>query len=164
MVANPPYMGNSSFNKILKDFVISNYGEGKQDLYGVYILRNLEFCAPDGVVAMITIPNWMFLSSFEGLRRTLLQTSFIESMVHNGRGVWGSDFGSCSFTLHKTPDTTRKGTYKRLFDKHVNVATNEELERRFFERDPYFAASNNFEKIPGSPIAYWVSERVARGI
>jgi hypothetical protein len=160
VVANPPYMGTGSFNKVVKDFVNSNYSEGKQDLYGVYILRNLEFCASDGVVAMITIPNWMFLSSFEGLRQTLLTTSFIESMVHNGRGVWGSDFGSCSFTLHKTPDATRKGTYKRLFDKHVNVATNEELERRFFERQPYYATSSDFEKIPGSPIAYWVSERV----
>ena len=160
VVANPPYMGSGSFNKAIKEFVQKNYQEGKQDLYGVYILRNLEFSAPGGVVAMLTIPNWMFLSSFEGLRDILLKTSFIESMVHNGRGVFGSDFGSCSFTVRKSVDKNRKGTYKRLFDKHVNVATNEELEKRFFERSPFYAKSGDFEKIPGSPIAYWVSEKV----
>ena len=160
VVANPPYMGSSSFNKGIKDFVLKNYKEGKQDLYGVYILRNLELSALNGIVSMITIPNWMFLSSFEGLRDILLSTSFVESMVHNGRGVFGSDFGSCSFTIRKSPNKDKAGTYKRLFDKHVNVATNEELEKRFFERSPHYAKSSDFEKIPGSPIAYWVSERV----
>ena len=160
VVANPPYMGSGSFNKSVKAFVHKTYKAGKQDLYGVYILRNFELVSDAGIVAMITIPNWMFLSSFEDLRKKLIETSFIETMSHNGRGVWGSDFGSVAFTIRRSQNKNALGIYKRLFDKHVNVATNEEIEKRFFKRKPHTAKSSDFEKIPGSPIAYWVSEKV----
>ncbi len=71
---------------------------------------------------MLTIPNWMFLSSFEDLRKFILETTFLESLVHNGRGVFGSEFGSCSFVIRKQVYQDRLGVFKRLFDKQGSVS------------------------------------------
>src|SRR5262249_27601037 len=133
VVANPPYMGSKYFTGPLKDFVNKEYPEGKADLYACFMLRNLAFCRPGGYVGLITIPNWMFLSSFADLRQRLFETVTIDSFVHNGRGIWGSDFGSCSFVLRNSHLPQYRGTFRRLFEKQGSVASNEELERRFFE-------------------------------
>ena len=160
VVANPPYMNNGYFNNMLKRFANKKYSLGKADLYGCFILRNLDLCDENGFVGMITIPNWMFLWSFEKLRYEILRNYSIDSLVHNGRGIWGSDFGSCSFVIRKTAVTKYRGVYKRLFDKQGSVSIVAELERRFFEHRDYGVFSDDFKKIPGSPIAYWVSQRV----
>ena len=136
------------------------YKAGKADLYAAFTLRNVQFSKKLGHVGMITIPNWMFLSSFDQLRNTIFRSAPITSLVHNGRGVWGSDFGSCSYVLMRSSPCGFNGRFLRLFDKQGSVASNEELERRF-HTNPRFSTSNiEFKKIPGSPVAYWVSERV----
>ncbi|MEA5566666.1 BREX-1 system adenine-specific DNA-methyltransferase PglX [Anabaena sp. UHCC 0399] len=163
VVANPPYMGSGSFNDVVKNFVNKNYQNGKGDLYACYIIRNIEFCIDHGSIAMLTIPNWMFLSGFEELRKSILETTFLESLVHNGRGVFGSDFGSCSFIIRNKVDYNGLGVFKRLFDKQGSVASNEELEQRFFNNSDYYTKPADFVKIPGSPIAYWVSGKVREG-
>ncbi|MCL6750470.1 BREX-1 system adenine-specific DNA-methyltransferase PglX [Nostoc sp. CCCryo 231-06] len=160
VVANPPYMGGGSFNDVVKEFVNNNYKAGKGDLYACYILRNIEFCIDNGSFAMLTIPNWMFLSSFEDLRKFILETTFLESLVHNGRGVFGSDFGSCSFVIRKQVYRDGLGIFKRLFDKQGSVASNEELEQRFFNSINYYTKPSDFGKIPGSAIAYWISNQL----
>ncbi|MCR3965132.1 BREX-1 system adenine-specific DNA-methyltransferase PglX, partial [Aeromonas veronii] len=119
-----------------------------------------NICINNGRVGMITIPNWMFLSSFEDIRKLVVSETFIENFVHNGRGVWGSDFGSCSFVFKKTKIPKAKGSYKRLFHKPGSVASNNELIERFFNFPEYYAMSEDFKSIPGSPIAYWASEKV----
>jgi hypothetical protein len=160
VVANPPYMGSGSFNDVVKKFVNKNYQYGKGDLYACYIIRNIDFCLEYGSIAMLTIPNWMFLSSFAELRKLILETTFLESLVHNGRGVFGSDFGSCSFVIRNKIYYNGLGVFKRLFDKQGSVASNEELEQRFFNNSNYYTKPADFAKIPGSAIAYWVSDRV----
>jgi len=160
VVANPPYMGASYFNPNLKDYVKRHFAEGKDDLYGCFILRNAEFCKLNGSFAMITIPNWMFLVSFEKLRNKLFKGLTIDSLIHNGRGVFGSDFGSCSFVIKNACLSRYKGVFKRLFEKQGSVASNTELVRRFFDTNNFFAASDEFRKIPSSPVAYWVSSKV----
>ena len=158
VVANPPYMGSKFYCAALKMFVNSSYKAGKADLYASFTLRNIQFSKRSGHIGMITIPNWMFLSSFEELRNTIFQSAPITSLVHNGRGVWGSDFGSCSYILMRSSPRDFKGVFLRLFDKQGSVSSNEALERRF-HTNPRFSTSNIiFEKIPGSPVAYWVSE------
>ena len=160
VVANPPYMGSKFYCAVLKKFVNSFYKAGKADLYAAFTLRNIQFSKKLGYVGMITIPNWMFLSSFNQLRSAIFRSAPIASLVHNGRGVWGSDFGSCSYVLMRSSPRRFKGRFLRLFDKQGSVASNEELERRF-HTNPRFTTSNiEFKKIPGSPVAYWVSERV----
>ena len=160
VVANPPYMGSNFYCAALKKFMNAFYKAGKADLYAAFTLRNVQFSKKLGHVGMITIPNWMFLSSFDQLRNTIFRSAPITSLVHNGRGVWGSDFGSCSYVLMRSSPCGFNGRFLRLFDKQGSVASNEELERRFHS-NPRFSTSNiEFKKIPGSPVAYWVSERM----
>ena len=160
VVANPPYMGGKFYCAALKKFMNAFYKAGKADLYAAFALRNVQFSKKLGHVGMITIPNWMFLSSFDQLRNTIFRSAPITSLVHNGRGVWGSDFGSCSYVLMRSSPCGFNGRFLRLFDKQGSVASNEELERRF-HTNPRFSTSNiKFKKIPGSPVAYWLSERV----
>ena len=162
VVANPPYMGSKFYCATLKTFINSYYRVGRADLYASFTLRNIQFSKKLGHVGMITIPNWMFLSSFNHLRDKIFRSAPITSLVHNGRGVWGSDFGSCSYVLMPCAPCDYNGRFLRLFDKQGSVASNEVLKRRF-HTNPRFSTSNiEFKKIPGSPVAYWVSERVRK--
>ncbi len=166
VVANPPYMGDGGYNAQLKEFVEANFAEGMTDLYGAFILRNLQFVISKGLIGMITIPNWMFLQSFEQLRRHLLDKAQLRSLIFNGRGVWGSDFGSCSFTARTSPDISTMGVFKRLFKKQGEVNSNEELEQRFLDHSQFpisQASTAQFRMIPGSPIAFWVTDQMRRG-
>jgi type II restriction/modification system DNA methylase subunit YeeA len=157
VVANPPYMGGKYFSGKLKDFVADKYKEAKADLYACFIQRNLVFAKQNGFVGMITIPNWMFLSSFEDVRKSLFDNQTIDTFIHNGRGVFGSDFGSCSFVYRNCAFPHFRGTYRRLFDKQGSVATVDELEQRFLMASGYFASTDDLQKVPGYPIAYWLS-------
>ena len=162
VVANPPYMGSSSHNPKLKEMVKQDYDDAKSDLYAAFIHRNLDLLVPSGLVGMITIPNWMFLTSFEKVREYILVEKRIISLVHNGRGVWGSDFGSCSFILANSRAST-DGTYLRLFKRQGEVKHNDQLIEAFFDRDSfrqYKASQQQLMLIPGSPIAYWASDAV----
>ncbi|MBD5804525.1 N-6 DNA Methylase [Azoarcus sp. Aa7] len=159
VIANPPYMGSGFYCAELKQFVNSTYSEGKADLYGAFTLRNIQLAKPNGHVGMITIPNWMSLSSFEQLRSAVFKTAPILSLVHNGRGVWGSDFGSCTYVLRRAAPQGLIGRFLRLFENQGSVASNEELERRFHRNERLSTSNADFKKIPGSPVAYWLSNR-----
>ncbi len=164
VVANPPYMGGNKFNSALKALVTTEFNEAKADLYSCFMVRNLRLVVVRGICAMITLPNWMFLGSWEDLRKRILEENFIPSLVHNGRGLWGADFGSCAFILETSAKPESFGYYKRLFDKQGEVNTSETLEHRFLDDLKYpvmRASARRMLKIPGQPIAYWVSEVVA---
>ena len=158
VVANPPYMGSKYYSPTLKSFVNAEYKEAKADLYACFMQRNVAAASVNGFVGMITIPNWMFLSSFEELRKSLLDKQTIDTFIHNGRGVFGSDFGSCAFAFRDRSLPQYRGTYRRLFDKQGSVASNEELESRFFTSRSFMPHNADFGKIPGSPVAYWASD------
>ena len=160
VVANPPYMGGKYYSPLLKAFVYRQYSVAKGDLYGCFIQRNVASTNLNGFFGMITIPNWMFLSSFEELRTALFSQQTIDSFVHNGRGVFGSDFGSCSFVYRNAHLPTYRGTFRRLFDKQGSVASNEELTQRFSTSLEYTQSNAEFAKIPGSPVAYWMSDTI----
>jgi hypothetical protein len=162
VVANPPYMGSKYYTQALKAFVNKSYRDTKADLYACFIQRNAEFGAENGFVGMITIPNWMFLASFEDVRESLLAKRTLDTFIHNGRGVFGSDFGSCSFVYRNAPITAYRGVYRRLFDKQGSVASNDELETRFSTVSSYHASAADLALIPGSPIAYWVGSGTRR--
>jgi len=162
VVANPPYMGAAAMNPKLKSFIEKTLAAGKADSYSAFIQRNLSLVPRNGYIAMITIPNWMFLKTFEELRDILLKTASISSLVHCGRGVWGSDFGSCAFVIQSDTTLNRVGSFKRLFKRSGEVQSNEELEANFLNKTefPDFSARNaDFRRIHGYPIAYWASEK-----
>lgn len=158
VVANPPYMGNKYYEGSLKDFVAAQYKAGKPDLYACFILRNAALCKANAFAGMITIPNWMFLSSFESVRRFVLEHQAIDTFSHNGRGAFGSDFGSCSFVVRNKHLPDYRGSYRRLFDKAGSVSDNEVLRDRFLSAATHTATSESFEIIPGAPLAYWIGE------
>jgi hypothetical protein len=156
VVANPPYMGSKYYTPTLKSLVNTGYKHSKADLYACFMERAFIACKDSGMHAMINIPNWMFLSSFEEMRKAILGQQTVDSFVHNGRGVFGSDFGSCAFVIRKCHLPEYRGSYRRLFEKQGSVASNEELEARFHSTHTYTPPNADFAKIPGSPIAYWV--------
>lgn len=162
IAANPPYMGSGNMNDDLKNYINENYPISKSDLMTVFMELAISLTKEKGNIGMINLPSWMFLSSFENLREELLTNSYITSLIQFGRGIFGSDFGSVSFCLKKSKSNGRKGVFRRLFIEHVKVDSVETKEKRFLD-DSYgyhIADQSSFSKIPGSPIAYWISDKV----
>jgi type II restriction/modification system DNA methylase subunit YeeA len=156
VVANPPYMASRFYSSGLKSYIEANYKDAKPDLYAAFMKIAVDKLKNGGLAALITIPNWMFLSTFEPIRNFILNASHLTSLVHNGRGVFGSDFGSCAFVLRKGPIKSFRSKYLRLFTRQGSVASNEELKERFFSASVYTNTAANFEVIPGAPVAYWL--------
>lgn len=163
VVANPPYMGAKNMNAELKQFVQDHYEDGKADLFAAFILRNRQFIQHGAMLGMITMQSWMFLSSFEDLRRELLDSSSIETMTHLGAGAFDSIGGevvsTTAFTL-KNGSSSGNGTYIRL----VNVSGNDNQSNASINAikggtDYCFEVNQHeFAQIPGSPIVYWLSK------
>ena len=155
-VTNPPYMGSSSMNKFLASFAKENYPNEKNDMSTIMMRRCLLLCNNTGFIAMINIPVWMFLYSYEKLRTNLINTNTFINMIHNGRGIFGSDFGSVSFVIYAQNLINYISTYSRLFYKQGSVDSPDTLEKRFLKHEQtFYANQNNFQKVPGMPIAYW---------
>ncbi len=158
VVANPPYMGSRNMNGELKDYVFSNYPNSKNDLLTVFIEKTYDLTSLKGRFGLITLHGWMFTSTFEKLRENLVHNNDIESLIHVGRGLFGSDSGSVTFTMKK--EIHRGGTrlYKKLFIKEVNVDSISVKEKRFLDKlfGAYYFDQKNFDKIPGYGIAYWL--------
>lgn len=159
VVTNPPYMGAGGMNSDLKQFLESKYPKSKSDLMTAFMERALSINVKCGYWGMINLPSWMFLGTFEKFRKKLIDENFIESMLHLGRGIFGSDFGSVAFTLqNRKPQEFERGIYRRVFKEHVQVRTVEVIKQLFFQKDYGFFIANQreFRKTPGSPIGYWV--------
>ena len=162
VVTNPPYMGASGMNARLAEYVKSNYPNTKSDMSTVFMEKTVKMCKKTGYMSMINIPVWMFLSSYEKLRESLIAQDTFANMVHFGRGVFGSDFGTTAFVIAKSNIHGYKGTYCRLFEKQGAVDSVETKEKWFLEGKGRFVADqSNFSKIPGSPVAYWACKEMA---
>ena len=159
VVTNPPYMGSSNMSATLSAFVKKNYPDSKSDLFAAFIERCGDFARTDGYEALVTQHAWMFLSSYEKLRAKLLQKE-IMSMAHLGarafEEIGGEVVQTTAFVLTNQHIDGYAGTYARLVNANTQDAK-EELYLSGAER--YIARQENFEKIPGMPIAYWVSEK-----
>ena len=158
VVTNPPYMGSSGMNAKLADFVKKNYPDSKSDLFAVFIERCGQMTAPGRYQAMITQHAWMFLSSYEKLRGKLLRRD-TASMAHLGprafEEIGGEVVQTTSFVLRASHTPGYKGTYCRL----IEPTTQQGKEELFLSSaSRYIAQQDNFAKIPGAPVAYWVSE------
>jgi type I restriction-modification system DNA methylase subunit len=132
VVTNPPYMGSSGMDAKLAKFMKENHPNSKSDASTAFMEQSLSLCKPTGFMAVINIPVWMFLSSYEKLRFNIIQQTTIINMLHFGRGVFGSDFGTTSFVIAKTHFADFKGTYRRLFLKQGAVDNVEQKEKWFF--------------------------------
>lgn len=161
VVTNPPYMGSSGMGTKLAEYVKKNYPDTRSDMSTVFMEKGLKICKENGFMAMINIPVWMFIASYEKLRNILITGNSIINMVHPGRGIFGSDFGTTTFVITKCYLENYVGQYRRLFDKQGDVEPVEIREQAFFNGCQRFESNQmNFVKIPGCPIAYWVSQNV----
>ena len=159
VVTNPPYMGASNMSAKLSAFVKKNYPDTKSDLSTVCMEKTLDMCKDNGYMTMINIPVWMFLSSYEQLRSSILRSNTYSSMLHLGRGIFGSDFGTTAFVIAKKHIENYRGNYRRLFEKQGAVDRIEEKEQKFFAgKGAFVATQENFERIPRKAIAYWASD------
>ncbi|NBI69484.1 BREX-1 system adenine-specific DNA-methyltransferase PglX [Clostridiaceae bacterium] len=157
VVTNPPYMAVSNGNGSLQDYVKKNFPDSKADLFAVFIERCGQLAGKSGYQAMITQHAWMFLSSFEKLRAKL-QTVDTVNMAHLGarafEEIGGEVVQTTSFVLRKSHIKDYKGTYCRL----IEPTTQQGKEEMFLAGENcYIAQQANFSKIPGAPVAYWVS-------
>lgn len=163
VVANPPYMGGKGMNADLKAFAGKRYPDGKSDLFAAFIERGFEFINSGGWHSMITMESWMFLSSYEKLREKILKEDLIYNFLHmpylgKGGTSLGINFGTAAVVFRKTPLAKYIGEYSCLRyyesdDLGVPLVFPPRNERRIS------VSASDFRKIPGSPIAYWVSER-----
>ncbi len=162
VVANPPYMGSKGLNAELKELAKSRYPDSKSDLFAMFIERNLAMAQPQGYAALITMQSWMFLSSFEKLRSNILDSETIIYMAHLGARAFDSISGevvqTTAFVLYNEKLEEYKGTYIRLVEEKSEESKIEAI--RAGEANRYTASGADFKKIPGSPIAYWVSEQI----
>lgn len=192
LVMNPPYMGGGNMNAVLSNYVKKNYEAGKADLFSVFMQVAEERLAKNGKYGMINLPSWLFLSTFEKIRTSLINNYHIDSLLHMGRGIFGIDWGSVAFVVTKSQETTN-GIYFRLHKRNFQHIYYYHIEQLFLKvladhsfkynfdsyRDEegrvstftlshdesglqlyYVANQQNFEKIPGCPIGYWVSEKI----
>ncbi|MCG8393399.1 MAG: BREX-1 system adenine-specific DNA-methyltransferase PglX [Pseudomonadales bacterium] len=160
VVANPPYMGSKYYCPELMGYVKSFYPSAKPDLYACFIQASLLRCKPCGSTSQINIPGWMMNSTFSEFREQLLSGGTIVSLIHNGRGIFGADFGSCAFTILANLVEDFRGVYRRLFDKPSIVYSIEELSQRFHRAEEFHAASSAFRAVPDAPISYQVPDDV----
>ena len=191
LAMNPPYMGNTNMNSILSSYVKKKYNSTKLDLMTVFMSLAINLTNNKGKVGMINLPSWLFLSTFEELRKYIIESCHIDSLVHMGRGIFGVDWGSTAFILSNCCYMT-KGKYFRLHKRnfqhiyyyHIELLFKEVLQNPLFKYDfddyregegssysnifkssskgiqMYFEClQNDFLKIPGTPIGYWLSNR-----
>lgn len=161
VVANPPYMGGRNMNDEIKDFAKDEYKDTKSDLFAMFVERSLELARTYGYTAMITMQSWMFLSSFEKMRGNLLKRDTILSMAHLGARAFDTIGGevvqTTAFVMEHAHREEYKGAFLRLVDGNSEAEKQEKLQANKYK--PYRASAADFKKIPGSPIAYWVSEQ-----
>lgn len=166
VVANPPYLGGKAMNPIMKEFFKEHYPNSKADSFATFIERSFKLGHPCSYVGFVTMQSWMFLSSFEALREELIGKQTLVTMAHLGpRGfdsISGEVVQTTAYTSLNQKVDGSKSVFLRLIDGGNEAekakAFNEAIQNKkcgwFFE-----AKSSDFKKIPGSPIAYWVSEK-----
>ena len=161
LVMNPPYMGGGNMNTVLSNYVKKNYEAGKADLMTVFMMKAMDAILPNGYWAMINLPSWLFLPSFEQLRYKIITSQCICSLNYNGRGVFGSDFGSVSFVV-KNDSFIVDGIYRKLFKIQGSVRSIEEIQRNFEDKTfgYYTFKQDEFLKVPGYALAFWLPMKI----
>ena len=162
-VTNPPYMGNSRMNGILKEYIDKNYPDVKSDLFAVFFIKCGEITKKKGYLAFMSPFVWMFIKSYEELRKIFIEEKTISSLVQlEYSGFEDATVPICTFVLQNSY-TDKKGEYIKLSD--FKGAKNQPIKTLEAVKNPncnwrFQAKQKDFEKIPGSPIAYWVSDRI----
>lgn len=164
VITNPPYFSSSDMTPKLSDYVRKYFPNSKTDMFAVFFEKSLQMSKFCGYTAMITMHSWMFLSSYEKLRDSLIKRDII-NMIHLGARAFDEISGevvqATTFVIRKHYIKNYKSTFIRLVNyKNENAKKEAYLESIFTKNNKYITKTNNFSKITGMPIAYWVSDNV----
>lgn len=169
VVANPPYMGASNSNARLKNWLAKNFSNSKRDLFSAFIERNLTLSRRSGYVAMITMQNWMFISRFQAFRHMLHERSHLVSMAHLGErafdSIGGEVVSTTAFVMSASSNSEYTADFIRLTEgksEMEKAASLRDVATKTTHNLRYSACENDFKKIPGDPLAYWVSSELRR--
>lgn len=161
VVTNPPYMGINNASEKMNQYAKNIYQTSKYDLSTICMEKTLAMCRKSGLMTMINIPVWMSKPSFEELRHSLLINHTFVNMLHCGRGIFGSDFGTTAFVIRKSYIDGYAAIFHQLFDEMGAVDSVDQKEKWFFEKKGYFVAKQKkFLNIASYPIAYSTSQRL----
>ncbi|HAK9695410.1 TPA: BREX-1 system adenine-specific DNA-methyltransferase PglX, partial [Escherichia coli] len=157
VVANPPYMGGKGMNGELKEFAKKQFPDSKSDLFAMFIERGFSWLKDAAYNSMVTMQSWMFLSSYENMRANILDKYTIETMVHMGNGVMKIAFGTNATVFRNVHIPSYQGAFSYTENDDIN---DEGYPKEFPVKNDRLktAAADDFQKIPGAPIAYWLSE------
>ncbi|HBR1207681.1 TPA: BREX-1 system adenine-specific DNA-methyltransferase PglX [Klebsiella pneumoniae] len=157
VVANPPYMGGKGMNGELKEFAKKQLPDSKSDLFAMFIERGFGWLKDGAFNSMVTMQSWMFLSSYENMRANILDKFTIETMVHMGNGVMKIAFGTNATVFRNVQIPSYQGAYSYTENDDIN---DEGYPKAFPVKNERLktATVDDFKKIPGAPIAYWLSE------
>lgn len=163
---NPPYMGGSGMNATLSDFIKKNYSDYKSDLFSAFVVKCTKMAKLEGYLGFLTPYVWMFIQSYEKMRNYIYSTRTIETLIQFEYSAFEeATVPICTFVL-KNSKVRKNGAYLRLteFRGGMEVQRQKALEAISNHKCGFYYESNaeNFSKIPGSPVAYWVSENFVR--
>jgi hypothetical protein len=159
VVANPPYMGGKGMNPALKDYAKTTFPDSKSDLFAMFIERGFDWTRLSGFNSMVTMQSWMFLSSYEAMREKLLEKRTLSCMVHMGNGVMGIAFGTAATVMLNDHVSGYEGSFS--YCENEDLGENDRPKEFPVQNDRLKTAKpDEFKKIPGSPVAYWVDKRV----
>ncbi|EAC1505709.1 BREX-1 system adenine-specific DNA-methyltransferase PglX [Escherichia coli] len=161
VIANPPYMGGKGMNADLKEFAKKQYPNSKSDLFAIFMERAFKLLSQYGFNAQINMQSWMFLSSYEQLRNNLLEDHTFITMAHLGARAFSQISGEVVQTTAWIIQNKHINHYQPTFYRLID-GNEEEKQKALLNRENEFAATaqDDFKKIPGSPLAYWVSQTV----
>lgn len=189
VVTNPPYMGSSGMGTKLSRYVKDNYNDSKSDFFAVFIEKCRKLSGNNRYYAMITQPSFLFLNSYEKLRKKILNEETILNMLHMGRGIFGIDFGCVAFCIKNIKIPSYVGKYYKLYErtfqyidpedirdiflnaKHnrnykfdfLNYNSNASIEGNYYlKRIEYEKKQDEFEIIEGAPYAYWADKGIQK--
>ena len=158
VIANPPYMGGNGMNTALKDFAKKKFPDSKSDLFAMFIERGFNWCKDSGFNSMVTMQSWMFLSSYEAMREKLLQDRTIQTMAHLGARAFPEISGEVVQTTAFVMQGKHLDGFKPVFFRLVDTAQDsKEIELKAGLNRFDSTVQDEFKKIPGSPVAYWLS-------
>lgn len=162
VVTNPPYRGIGDVEAKLQDFVKEKYPDSCSDLSTVFMEKCIRLTTKNGYYAMINIPVWMSLASYSNLRNKMLSNEYIVNMLHLGRGMFGSDYGTTAFVVSNTSLNRYKGFYKKFFERQGAVETEEAKQKKFFSgTKDYATVQELYLSLPNDIIAYWATKSFA---
>ncbi|WP_145931271.1 BREX-1 system adenine-specific DNA-methyltransferase PglX [Yersinia bercovieri] len=160
VVANPPYMGGKGMNGELKEFAKKQFPDSKSDLFAMFMQHAFSLLKENGFNAQVNMQSWMFLSSYEALRGWLLDNKTFITMAHLGARAFGQISGEVVQTTAWVINNRNTESYQPVFFRLIE-GNEEKKQKSLLDRNNRFANTlqGDFKKIPGAPIAYWISDQ-----